>query len=151
MHQMRPVVASHTATFAMGSLYLAWLALPVGEGQWRIDPTIHWWWLLVPAALLGVAAGVCQGLVVGFGRFWPTIVPLVPASAAALWSAALFTAPSLFGSKPEQPSPALLIAAVTGWALYVTVALLMTLGVGRAVAVRRTRRADRAWAPADLG
>lgn len=83
MHQMRRVVAAHAVTFLMGSLYLAWLALPVGEGQWRIDPTIHWWWLLVPAALLGVAAGICQGLVVGSGRFWPTIVPLVPASAAA--------------------------------------------------------------------
>ena len=109
--KVRRVVFSHAITCALGALYLAWLALPLGAGQWRIDSTIHWWWLLVPAVLVGVGAGVCQGLLIGFGRFWPTLVPLTLASPLALWSSAVLVAPSLFGSDPEQPTPDLLIAA----------------------------------------
>jgi len=131
------VLLSHTAVFTVGSLYLARLAFPLGEGSWRIDSTIHWWWLLVSVTALGVVAGLCQGIVVGFGRFWPTFIPLFPASAVALWSAAMYVAPTLFGSQPEQPGPELFIAAATGWVLYTLLALLVTLGVGRAVTPRR--------------
>ena len=143
MGRRRRVVTSHAVTFAAGSIYLAWLALPLGEGAWRIDPTVHWWWLLVPAMLLGTASGVGQGLVVGFDRFWPTLFLLLPTSVVALWAAALFVAPSLFGSAPEQPSPALVIAAFTGWTLYTTATLLVTLRIGHVVQAQRTRRAAR--------
>lgn len=143
MAQRWRVLIAHGVTFVLGMLCLAWLALPLGAGPWQISPSLHWQWLLAPAVLLGVASGVCQGIIAGFGWVWPTLVPLVPASVVALWSAGLFTAPSLFGAPPERPSPEDFIAAVAGWALYVAVALVMALGVGYVVAslVKAARQA----------
>ena len=134
MTSTQKLLVSHAAILVLGVLGLCWLALPLADGEWRFASNIRWDWLLVPCLFLAGAAGTLQGLAVGLGRFWPSLLALFPAALPALWWCGTYVAPMLFGPPPVQPEPELMLAALTGWMLFVAASLLITLGVGAVVA-----------------
>ena len=137
MALMTRLTISHAVALVLGAVLLVLLAFPLEEGAWRFESSINWDLLLAPCLALGVVAGACEGVAVGFGRFWPTLIPLVPTSFVALWAPAFFVAPLDLGDLVLQPTPDLFIAAMSGWALYVVATFLVTLGTGAATAALR--------------